>query len=206
MGSRRERGILKEHDWTSSWDSSFSHSIPSTGLRTLSSSRQSQYCSFIKQDHERWQVSKTCSSTQYRGGIGELGKTHKRRHLSGSSQGRGWWMPPKEMPQQKPRKLRAAQASPWQARKEDVVRHTLLHGGKLSLGKFFSWVHSADFRCSCYTISFQKYEGFLKINKAVMIPAAKIREKRTMRNTYVEWERGAENGSSAGIMLVKFSM
>jgi hypothetical protein len=48
-------------------------------------------------------------------------------------------------------------------------------------GQVLFSLQPADFSYFCYTISFQKYEGLLQINKPVMITATKIREKRTMR-------------------------
>lgn len=181
MGSRGERGILKEYDWTSSWDSSFSHSIPSTGLRTLSSSRQSQYCSFIKQ--RSWKVA----------GLKDLLK-----HSTKEEQGR-WERLTKDSICQEVLEAEGGEYLPRKCLSKSQGSFVLLktHPGKhgrrtlytipcrmegSSPWATFSWVQPADFRCSCYTISFQKYEGFLKIHNAVMIPAAKIREKRTMRN------------------------
>lgn len=93
-------------------------------------------------------------STKEKRGVGK--DSQNRRCLPSSPWGRRWWIPSMERLQQKPRKLRAGQDWPWWARKDDLVHHC---GGKCSLGKRFFSLQPADFSCSCYTTSFQKYEG-----------------------------------------------
>lgn len=46
-----------------------------------------------------------------------------------------------------------------------TVEEKVPTGGK---GKIFFSLQPADFSCSCYALSFQKYEGLWKINKPMI--------------------------------------
>lgn len=95
---------------------------------------------------------------------------------------------------------------PWQSGNDGLVHS---HGESAPWAVFFFFFFSfqpADFNCSCYSTYFWKYEDLWKIIEPRMNTTASTREKATMREMYVGREKGLGCGSSAGIMLVRFSM
>lgn len=97
-----------------------------------------------------------------------------KRISLGSPWGRGYWVSPKKG-LMKPQKLHASLDCPWKAGK-GAERNTLP-------GQVVFSLQPANFSSSCYTASFQKYDGLLHMNKPMMTTATRIREKITIRLT-----------------------